>query len=94
MADCFHTTYTLEAGQSFGFHVDWTQHPKDPLKRVVKIVTVARNCIFNTDSIQLKVGDIITEINDKEITSIDVFRRKRKTVTTFRAIIRSVPKES
>jgi len=91
MADCFHTTYRLEAGQSFGFHVDWTQHPKDPLKRVVKSVTVARNCIFNTDSI---VGDTITEINDKEITSIDVFRRKRKTRTTFRAIIRSVPKES
>ena len=33
-------------------------------------------------------------VNDKEITSIDVFRRKRKTRTTFRAIIRNVPKES
>jgi hypothetical protein len=84
---CFHTTYTLEADKVFGFSVEWAQHPVLPKRRVVKIKNIGRNCTFNNDEIRLKIGDIITHVNGREITSLDKFKRKVKERTTFRVLL-------
>jgi hypothetical protein len=85
---CFHTTYySLEADEVFGFSVEWAQHPILPGRRVVKIIKIGRNCKFNKEEIRLKIDDIITDINGREITSLDKFKRKVNERTTFRVLL-------
>jgi len=60
----------------FGFSVEWAAHPILPRRRVVKIIKIGRKCKFNKEEIRLiKIDDIITDINGREITSLDKFKR-------------------
>ena len=82
---CFHTTYSLEADEVFGFEVEWAAHPST-WRRVVKITKIGRNCKFNKEEMRLKIDDIITDMNGREITSLDKFKRKVNERTTFRVL--------
>ena len=81
---CFYTTFTLEANSTFGFEVEWANHPIIPRRRAVVITKFKRRCPFRG---ALNVGDIITHLNDKEVTNPQIFNRKTKHTTTFKKLL-------
>ena len=82
---CFYTTFTVEAGNTFGFEVTWGDHPIIPRRNVLVITKIKRGCRFGADA--LSVGDIITHLDDQQVTNPQVFKRRVQQITTFKKLL-------